>query len=133
MTTATVIYKGNLRTECTHLASENTFITDAPVDNKGKGEAFSPTDTVATALASCMLTIMGIKARDLEVSLEGAEAHVEKIMAAQPRRISGIKVSLRLPKVDEKMQKILEKVALACPVHHSLHPDMKKEITFSWE
>ena len=133
MTIATVLYKGNLRTECTHLASENTFITDAPVDNNGKGEAFSPTDTVATALASCMLTIMGIKARDLAVNLEGAEAHVEKIMAAQPRRISGIKVYFRLPKVNEKTQKILEKVALSCPVHHSLHPDMKKEITFFWE
>ena len=85
--TSKVIYQGGLRTQATHLRSGNTIITDAPVDNKGKGEAFSPTDLVATALASCMLTIMGIKADDMNVNIEGTTAEVEKIMGAEPRKI----------------------------------------------
>ena len=85
--TSSVVYQGNLRTQCLHLASGNTIITDAPVDNQGKGEAFSPTDTIATALASCMLTIMGIKARDLSVALEGTKAEVTKTMGTQPRLV----------------------------------------------
>lgn len=131
--TSKVIYKGGLRTICEHLQSGNTFITDAPTDNNGKGEAFSPTDTVATALASCMLTVMGIKARDLDVDLTGTTAAVTKTMAADPRRISGIKVVLYLPvDPDAKTRKILENTANTCPVHHSLHPDIKKEIVFNW-
>ncbi len=89
--TSKVTYLGELRSQCEHLQSSNTFITDAPVDNQGKGEAFSPTDTVATALASCMFTIIGIKARDLGINVTGATAEVTKTMAADPRRISGIK------------------------------------------
>ena len=88
--TSKVTYLGELRTQCVHLRSGNRFITDAPVDNNGRGEAFSPTDTVATALASCMLTVMGIKARSMDLELKGAYADVTKHMAANPRRISGM-------------------------------------------
>ena len=95
--TSRVTYLGDLRTECEHLQSGNKIITDAPVDNQGKGETFSPTDTVATALASCMLTVMGIKARDMKVDIEGTTAAVTKVMAADPRRISEIEVVLAFP------------------------------------
>jgi len=133
MSTAKVTYLGNLRTECEHLQSGNTFITDAPIDNNGKGEAFSPTDTVATGLANCMLTMMGIKARNLKVVLEGTTAMVTKIMAANPRRISKIEVILELPSdISEKNKKILENTAKTCPVHYSLHPDIEKKILFNW-
>ena len=132
--TSKVTYTGELRTVCTHLRSGNEFITDAPLDNNGRGEAFSPTDTVATGLASCMLTVMGIKARGLEVDLKGATAKVTKIMASDPRRISEIKVELNLPSnVSEKHRKILQHTANTCPVHQSLHPNIKKEIKFFWE
>ncbi len=131
--TSKVTYEGDLRTTCLHLKSGNTFITDAPVDNNGKGEAFSPTDTVATALASCMLTIMGIKARGLSVDLTNATATVTKHMAVNPRRISKIEVQLQLPaKVSEKHRKILQHSANTCPVYHSLHPDIETEVVFSW-
>ncbi|MCB0375672.1 MAG: OsmC family protein [Sinomicrobium sp.] len=131
--TAEVIYTGHLSTRCRHLRSGSEFITDAPVDNNGRGEAFSPTDTVATALASCMFTMMGIKARDLEVDLTGATARVTKIMASGPRRIAAIKVEMNFPvRVDEKTRKILEHTAMTCPVHYSLHPDIEKQITFNW-
>ncbi|MGJ8593335.1 MAG: OsmC family protein [Aquaticitalea sp.] len=131
--TSKVIYLGNLRTESTHLQSGNSFITDAPLDNKGKGEAFSPTDTVATGLASCMMTMMGIKARDLGVDMEGTSASVNKIMAANPRRISRIEVTLELPfEADDKTRKILEHTANTCPIHYSLHPDIEKKIVFNW-
>lgn len=131
--TSKVTYNGSLRTTCLHLRSENEFITDAPVDNNGKGEAFSPTDTVATGLASCMMTMMGIKARDLDVNLEGSTAEVTKHMAADPRRIAKIEVKLELPEaVSEKHRKILINTANTCPVHYSLHPDIEKEIEFHW-
>ena len=132
--TSKVTYLGDLRTECTHLQSGNTFITDAPVDNNGKGEAFSPTDIVATGLATCMITVMGIKARDLGVDMKGTTAEVTKIMAADPRRISGIEVTLNFPfSTDEKTRTILERTANTCPVHYSLHPDIKKDIVFIWQ
>lgn len=131
--TSKVTYKGNLRTECVHLKSGNAFITDAPTDNNGKGEAFSPTDTVATALASCMLTMMGIKARDLGHDLEGTTAMVTKHMASDPRRIAKIEVVLDFPSSpDAKTKTILERTANTCPVHYSLHPDIEKDITFNW-
>lgn len=134
MATSKVTYQGNLRTSNEHLKSGATFITDAPIDNNGKGAAFSPTDTVATGLANCMLTIMAIKARDLEVNLEGAIAEVTKTMAANPRRISHIKILFELPEgVSEKKRTILQNAANTCPVHHSLHPDIKKDITFNWK
>lgn len=133
MSTARIVYLGDLRTECTHLASGSSYITDAPVDNQGKGEAFSPTDTVATGLANCMLTVMGIKARDLGVSIEGAVAEVTKIMVANPRRISEIKVVLNFPKgISAKDQKILENIGRTCPVALSLHPEIIQDIQFNW-
>ncbi|MAU26423.1 MAG: osmotically inducible protein OsmC [Muricauda sp.] len=132
--TSKVTYHGELRTTCEHLRSGDTFNTDAPIDNNGLGQAFSPTDTVATGLASCMLTVMGIKARDLGVDLKGATAEVTKHMASDPRRISKIEVSMELPAdVSEKNRKILERTANTCPVHYSLHPDIEKVIKFRWE
>lgn len=133
MSTSKVIYLGNLRTENTHLKSGSTYITDAPTDNNGKGEAFSPTDTVATGLANCMITVMGIKARDMGVSIDGTTAEVTKIMAANPRRISEIIVVLELPSgINEKSRKILENTGRTCPVLQSLHPDIEKNIHFNW-
>ena len=132
--TSKVVYLGNLRTECEHVKSGSTFITDAPTDNNGKGEAFSPTDTVATALASCMLTVMGIKAAQMEdVHLDGSSAEVTKIMKAEPRRIARVELKLNLVGVaDDKNRKILENTARTCPVLNSLNPDMEKEIIFNW-
>jgi uncharacterized OsmC-like protein len=133
MSTSKVIYLGNLRTENEHLKSGNKFITDAPTDNNGKGEAFSPTDTVATGLANCMITVMGIKARDMNVNMDGTTAMVTKTMAADPRRISKIEVVLDFPSgIDEKSRNILENTGRTCPVMQSLHPDIEKVITFNW-
>ena len=131
MFTSTVVYEGSLRVRNTHLKSEDTFLTDAPTDNNGKGEAFSPTDVVATALASCMLTIMGILAEREHIDLVGTEANVTKTMASNPRRISKIEVQFTFPtNYDDSTKKKLENVALTCPVHHSLHPDIDKDIQF---
>ncbi len=133
MNTSNVTYKGDLRTVSVHLRSGNEIITDAPVDNNGKGEAFSPTDTVATALASCMLTIMGIKANVNDINIEGAFAEVTKTMGVNPRRISKIDVVFKLPfDFDEKTKTILEKAALTCPVYFSLHSDIEKNVIFNW-
>ncbi len=128
------IYKGNLRIESTHLQSGTKIETDAPTDNNGKGERFSPTDLVATALGNCMLTIMGIKANQMGISLDSTEIEVEKIMAASPRRIAEIKVDFFLPKGDfsDKDKKVLEAAARTCPVSQSLHPETKQTITFHW-
>jgi uncharacterized OsmC-like protein len=132
--TSKVTYLGDLRTECTHLQSENTFITDAPLDNNGKGEAFSPTDTIATGLASCMMTVMGIKARDMGVGMKGTTASVHKIMASNPRRISCIEVTFEFPfETDEKTRDILEHTANTCPVLYSLHPEIEKVVLFKWQ
>ena len=131
--TAKVTYNGELRTSCVHVKSGDSFVTDAPTDNNGLGKAFSPTDTVATGLASCMLTMMGIKARGLDVDLSNSTADVTKHMASAPRRISKIEVVLTLPSdVSEKDRKILVHTANTCPVHYSLHPDIEKEISFYW-
>ncbi|MGB3773916.1 MAG: OsmC family protein [Leeuwenhoekiella sp.] len=131
--TSKVTYQGNLRTLCTHQQSGNTFITDAPIDNNGKGEAFSPTDTVATALGSCMLTIMGIKAEQMSINMVESYAEVTKTMAAEPRRIAAIAIDIHLPKeIEERDRKILEKAAMTCPVYESLHPEMEKSINFMW-
>ena len=132
--TSKVTYLGNLRTENTHHKSGDTYITDAPTDNNGKGEAFSPTDTVATGLANCMLTVMGIKAQGLNIEMSGTTAEVTKIMASDPRRISKIEVVLNLPfKADAKQKKILEHTAKTCPVLYSLHPEIEKYISFNWD
>lgn len=133
--TAKIIYTGNLRTAATHIISQSNIETDAPIDNQGKGERFSPTDLVATALGSCILTTMGIKARDLNIDMAGATAEVEKIMISDPRRIGAIKVYIYFSKqmtVNEKQKVILERTALHCPVHKSLHPDVKCDIIFNW-
>ena len=131
--TSKVTYIGNLRTKSEHLRSGDSFITDAPIDNNGLGQAFSPTDTVATGLASCMITMMGIKANGLEVDLTDSTAEVTKHMEANPRRISKIEVKLSLPSnISQKSRKILEHTANTCPVHYSLHPDIEKEISFHW-
>jgi len=133
--TASVIYSGHLRTEATHLRSGSTIETDAPVDNHGKGERFSPTDLVATALASCILTTMGIAANTHKINIDGTKCDVEKIMAPNPRRISELKVVLDFPAsahYNEKEKQILEIAATTCPVMESLHPDCRKRITFNW-
>lgn len=134
MATSKVTYLGDLRTSSIHLQSGSEIISDAPLDNNGKGEAFSPTDTVANGLASCMFTVMGIKARDLGIDLSGSTAEVTKIMAAEPRRISEIHITFSMNLfTDDKTKTILERTANTCPVHYSLHPDIKKEITFNWK
>ena len=131
--TSKVTYKGALRTEATHIRSGNTIITDAPVDNKGKGEAFSPTDLVATALASCMITIMGIKADEMNINIEGTIAEVEKIMGTEPRRIAQVNILINVPiAADDKTKKILEKSAMTCPVDKSLSESMIKDVKFVW-
>ena len=134
MSTAKITYQSNLRTSCQHIKSGATFITDAPTDNNGKGEAFSPTDTIASALGSCMLTVMGIKAQTMEgVTIDGATALVTKTMSSNPRRISKIEVVLKFPKqLEPKTQKILENTGNTCPVHYSIHPDIEKVITYHW-
>lgn len=131
--TSKVVYTGSLRTEAEHLKSGAKIITDAPTDNHGKGEAFSPTDSVATGLASCMLTVMGIKAEEIEVNLKGTTAEVTKTMAANPRRISKVEIMINFPETySEKSRKILENIARTCPVLQSLHPDMEKLISFKY-
>ena len=131
--TSKVTYLGELRTSSIHILSGNEIISDAPLDNNGKGEAFSPTDTVANALASCMFTVMGIKARDLEVDFSGSTAEVTRIMGTEPRRITAIEVDFRFSiHPDEKTKTILERTAMTCPVWFSLHPDIEKKIQFHW-
>lgn len=131
--TSKVIYKGDLRTECEHIQSSNKFITDAPVDNNGKGEAFSPTDTVATALASCMLTIMGIKANENELDIKGTYAEVTKHMEANPRRISRLDVEIHVKgELTDRDKTVLENSAKTCPVIYSIHPEIIKNITFKY-
>ena len=133
MSTSKIIYKNNLRTEAQHVASGQKIITDAPLDNNGKGEAFSPTDLVATALASCMITIMAIAAEKNGINISETSASVKKVMGINPRTISDIVIEIKMSKdLALKDRKRLEKAALACPVHKSLHPDMNKEITFSY-
>jgi len=132
MTTSEVTYQGQLRTTAIHLQSNNQIITDAPVDNHGKGEAFSPTDLLATSLASCMLTIIGIKAADMNIDITGTTAEVTKIMAADPRRVSEVHIVMTFSQaLDEKTLKIFYKTALTCPVANSLHLDIKQNLVFS--
>lgn len=132
--TSTVEYLGDLRTKAIHLKSGEAIITDAPTDNQGKGEAFSPTDLVATALGNCMLTVMGIKARDMNVDIKGASISITKIMGTEPRRIIEIIAAFSFKKnqLNEKEKTILENTARTCPVFYSLHPEIKKTISFEW-
>ena len=131
--TSKITYVGGLRTTCEHLQSGNTIITDAPTDNHGKGGAFSPTDLVATSLGSCMISIMAIKSKDLDVDLVNSTIEITKIMQAEPRKIAKIIVALFLPNTSEKNKIILERAAMTCPVFLSLHPDIEKDVTFHWK
>lgn len=133
--TASVIYKGDLRCECTHLQSGTIIETDAPTDNRGKGERFSPTDTVCVALATCIITTMGIKAADLQIDLTGTRIDVKKHMLTDPRRIGQIDVTLHFPatlQLDEKDKTILQRTGDNCPVAKSLHPDLKLNVSYNW-
>jgi putative redox protein len=130
--TSTVVYNGDLRTTCTHLKSGNHFETDAPTDNNGKGERFSPTDLLATSLGTCMITVMGIKARTMGFDLNDVKIEVLKIMKADPRRVGGINLTFHIPdnllQTDEKTKVILKNTGETCPVMKSLHPDIKVNI-----
>ena len=132
--TATVTYESNLRTTCLHLQSGSVFETDAPTDNKGKGERFSPTDLIATGLGACLITTMGIKAESMNIQLDGAKVEVTKVMVSDPRRIRKIIVHATMPalNLDEKTIEILERVGRTCPVERSLHPDVELDIQFKW-
>jgi putative redox protein len=134
MATSSIEYVGDLRTICIHLQSGTQILTDAPTDNHGKGEAFSPTDLVATALGSCMVSIMAIKSKDLEVDLKDSTVSITKIMQAEPRKIARIIVELNMSiATSDKSKTILERSAMTCPVLLSLHPDIEKEVTFNWK
>ena len=134
--TASIVYQGHLRCACTHLQSGTIIETDAPTDNRGKGERFSPTDTLCVALATCVVTTMGIKASDMNIDLTGTAIEVTKHMLSQPRRIGKIEVTFNFPailKLEEKDRMLLEKVGNSCPVAKSLHPDLVLNITYNWE
>lgn len=134
MATISAKYLGDLRVECTHEQSGTVIITDAPTDNNGKGQAFSPTDLCATALASCAMTIMGMYASAHDCDVTGTTISVQKTMSASPRRISAIEVVFTMPDkpFTDKQKQGLERAALTCPVHKSLHPDMEQKLVFNW-
>ena len=132
--TSKITYLGDLRTSSIHLQPGTEILSDAPVDNNGKGEAFSPTDLVANATGSCMMTIMAIKARDLNVDLIGTTVEVTKIMQAEPRKIARLEIIMNMSiATDEKTKTILERTAMNCPVLLSLNPDIEKDITINWK
>jgi uncharacterized OsmC-like protein len=134
MATSNITYVGDLRTVCIHLQSGTQILTDAPTDNHGKGEAFSPTDLVATALGSCMVSIMGIKSKDLNIDLKDSTVSITKIMQSEPRKIAKIEVILNMSiETSEKNKTILERAAMTCPVLLSLHPDIEKDVVFNWK
>jgi putative redox protein len=128
METSRITYTGDLRTEATHVKSGQTFITDAPLDNQGKGEAFSPTDLLATSLGACAITVVGIAARTHGFNVDGTEIKITKIMASEPRRVSEIVVEMNFPsiKYSEKEKNIIRHTINTCPVGKSLHPDLKQ-------
>lgn len=133
--TASIVYKGHLRCECTHLQSGTVMETDAPTDNRGKGERFSPTDTLCVALATCVVTTMALKANDMEIDLSGTSLAVTKYMLSDPRRIGKIEITLTFPKTlrsEEKDRTILQRVGDNCPVAKSLHPDLDVRIEYKW-
>lgn len=132
--TSKVTYLGDLRTSSVHLQSGTEILSDAPKDNHGKGEAFSPTDLLANALGSCMISIMAIKSKDLDLDLTGSTIDVTKIMQAEPRKIAKIEIVMNMSiAADEKNRTILERVAMNCPVLLSLNPDIEKDIVFHWK
>ena len=135
MPTISTIYMGELRCESTHLKSGNVLLTDAPIDNNGKGEAFSPTDTLAASMGTCMVTIMAIKARELEIDITGTSLSITKIMDQNPRRVGEVKIEfkVRFDRIDEKQKEQLEKAALNCPVAKSVHTDLMQSVDFSYQ
>jgi len=132
--TASIIYKGDLRCECTHLQSGTIIETDAPTDNRGKGERFSPTDTVCVALGTCIITTMGIRAADMNIDLSQTRLEVTKHMLSEPRRIGKIEVVLNIPNIglDDNTKMIMQKIGDNCPVMKSLHPDLQVVTTYNW-
>ncbi len=132
--TASIIYKGDLRCECTHLQSGSLIETDAPTDNRGKGERFSPTDTVCVALGTCIITTMGIRAADMNIDLSQTRLEVTKHMLSEPRRIGKIEVVLNIPNIglDDNTKIIMQKIGDNCPVMKSLHPDLQVVTTYNW-
>lgn len=135
--TSSVHYLGGLRTNCTHLQSQSTCETDAPLDNSGKGERFSPTDLMATSLAACMITVMGIKAESMQVDLSEVRIDVLKVMKADPRRIGRIELTFHIPDklkiLDARTVAILRNTGETCPVIKSIHPDLEVQINWgSW-
>ncbi len=133
--TSQIIYKSDLRTEAVHLQSGTLIETDAPTDNQGKGERFSPTDLVAVALGTCMVTTMAIKAKTMGLALDGTKVDVTKIMVSDPRRIGKLIAHVNLaPGITDDMRtrEILEKTARTCPVERSLHPDIELDLQFIW-
>jgi uncharacterized OsmC-like protein len=132
--TSKVTYLGELRTSSIHIQSGTEILSDAPTDNHGRGEAFSPTDLLANALGSCMVSLMAIKSKDLNLNLEGSTVDITKIMQAEPRKIAKISVTLNMSvTVDQRMKLILERTAMTCPVLLSLNSDIEKEVSFNWK
>lgn len=130
---STITYTGELHTVNRHLKSGREFETDAPPDNNGKGEAFSPTDTMSTALGACAVTVMCIKSREMGYDLHGIRIEVEKEMAGPPRRVSAIRLAFHIPhNPSDRDKKVLEATARGCPVARSLHPELEQEMTFFW-
>ena len=133
--TASIVYKGDLRCECTHVQSGTQIETDAPTDNRGKGQRFSPTDTVCVGLGTCIITTIGIRANDMELDLSDTRLAVTKHMLSDPRRIGRIEVSIQFPQklnLSEKDRLILQKIGDHCPVMKSLHPDIQVDIEYKW-
>ena len=129
------VYLGDLRVECTHIASGTKIVTDAPVDNNGKGEAFSPTDLCSTALASCCTTIIGTYAKTHDIDVTGTSIEITKTMSANPRRIGKIEITFDMPDREylPRQKAAIENCAHTCPVHLSLHPDVEQVFTFNWK
>ena len=133
--TASIIYKGYLRCECTHIQSGTVIETDAPTDNRGKGERFSPTDSLCVSLATCVITTMALKANDINIDLSGTNIAVTKHMLSEPRRIGKIELILSFPdalQLEDKDRTILQRVGDNCPVAKSLHPDLQVSIEYNW-
>lgn len=135
METSRIIYAGDLRTEALHVKSGKTFITDAPIDNHGKGEAFSPTDLLATSLGACAITVVGIAARTHGFNIDGTEIKVTKVMASDPRRVGEVIVEMTFPpiKYSEKEKNIIQHTINTCPVGKSLHPDLKQTFNLNFQ
>ncbi len=131
-----MVYEGELRTTCTHIRSGSAFETDAPIDNHGKGERFSPTDLMATSLGTCMITVMAIKAKTMRLELNDVKIEVEKIMKTEPRRVGGINLTFHFPEnlknLEEKTKDILKRVGENCPVMLSLNPEIAVDIKWNW-